>query len=104
MITVTPANEHYTRSYQDCDEKQALLSDLHPHARDYLSHKECYGTILGRLDDGILQDSQHALEHPTQSRECTPLPGKAVSAPAHHSSSLTRIGRHGRPQEPSHGN
>ena len=40
MITVTPANEHYTRSYQDCDEKQALLSDLHPHARDYLSHKD----------------------------------------------------------------
>jgi hypothetical protein len=40
MVTVTPANIPYTRSFQDCDEKQALLSDLSKNRADYLSHPD----------------------------------------------------------------
>jgi hypothetical protein len=40
MITVTPAHAHYSRSNQDCDEKQALLSDLQYHPCDYTRHRD----------------------------------------------------------------
>jgi hypothetical protein len=40
MITITPANEHYTRSYQDCDEKQALLCALRTNQSDYTLHED----------------------------------------------------------------
>ena len=46
MIIVTPVNEHFTRCNQDCDELQALLSDLGTNSRDYLAHADamvrCY--------------------------------------------------------------
>jgi hypothetical protein len=45
MITITPAHAPYTRSYQDCDERQALLLDLSPtlrpgNAKAYLNHAD----------------------------------------------------------------
>ncbi len=46
MVHVTPANEHYTRCNQDCDERQAILTDLSRNLRDYLAHQDamvrCY--------------------------------------------------------------
>ena len=38
MVSVTPISQHYTRSNQDCDEQQAILSDLGKAPRDYLAH------------------------------------------------------------------
>ncbi len=47
MVYVTPANENYRYTNQDCDEQQALLTDLFANPRDYLAHADgqvrCYG-------------------------------------------------------------
>lgn len=61
MILVTPANEHYTYTNQDCDEQQALLCDVVSSPRQYTLHGDvqvrlhAFDTIdaykLGRAKD-----------------------------------------------------
>lgn len=40
ITTITPANSHYRYSNQDCDERQAILSDLQRDAGSYLRHPD----------------------------------------------------------------